>query len=585
LKHISFRLRLFVIGVVPIIALGYMIGYLSYCHARDTVTASQKGVVADTVYRTDVNLNTKARYVIEYIRAEAESDSVRELLENPDSAEAAKRLREYADNLSRSVSAVSSVSVIAGDRLLFTSADTALYTLDRTAAGNDYRDVLENPKKVYWSNLGPSLYKSVRVNEASSVLAAYSAIRGEDGGARGLIVVEMSPDSFSNLLLENQNLLEYQNTYMVDRNGYVICSNKYVEPLWRSRITQRFRGGERRFTFQWEGKPYYVCGQYNALTGWRTFSVISVENLFPQAASLRTYTAALVVVSLVLMLLSLLAVYHSFSTPLVRLSRAMKAVQDQNFELQLPNDRNDEIGTLTESFNQMVNRINCLVREVYQEKLAQKNAEIEALQAQINPHFLYNTLDSINWMAIDRDEMDISRIIVALGKLMQYSMDTEQTQVTLEQEYRHLEDYLCIQQNRLENRLQYQLELPPQVRDLLVPKLILQPLVENAIKHGIEPSQRPGLVTVRAELRDGQTVVAVQDNGRGMSAEQQRAVWDSCRNGDAASIGLRNVARRLKLFFGEDSRLDIQSTLGQGTEVSVILPASGKDREHEHSAD
>ena len=127
--------------------------------------------------------------------------------------------------------------------------------------------------------------------------------------------------------------------------------------------------------------------------------------------------------------------------PLDQLKDGMRRAQDHDFKLRLENDRTDEIGALTDSFNCMLDRINTLVNQVYQQELAQKNAEIEALQAQINPHFLYNTLDSVNWMLIARGEMDISAVVVALGKLMQYSMDTARAMVSLEEEYRNAVSY------------------------------------------------------------------------------------------------------------------------------------------------
>ena len=272
------------------------------------------------------------------------------------------------------------------------------------------------------------------------------------------------------------------------------------------------------------------------------------------------------------MLLAILMMYNSITRPLNELGRAMKIVQDENFELRLDVDRRDEIGQLNESFNFMINKINLLIREVYQEKLAQKTAEIEALQAQINPHFLYNALDSVNWMLIDRGEMDISEIIVSLGKLMQYCIDTDNALVTLEQEYQYIQDYLCVQKYRLEERLQYSLEIEPPLGELLVPKLILQPLVENSIKHAIEPHDRPGLITIRSFMQGGKINISVRDNGCGMTQEELSKLRQTDKRGGWSGIGVANVVRRLKLFFGEDSELKIESTQDEGTEMIIVIP-------------
>ncbi|WP_312941832.1 sensor histidine kinase [Oscillibacter sp.] len=579
----SFKQKLILMGVIPIVLLGSLMGWLSFRHARDTVIASQKGVVADTVYRIDVNLNTKVRYIVESVRSAANSAAVADLIEEPQSSAAQQELRSYASGLSRDLSAVSSVSLLTREDLVFSTVDTTEVRLNSAIWGTYLQNAWERPNKVHWSSLSSGLYRASGREGVSHFISAYSAVCDRTGTAVGLLVVEMSPDSFSSLLLDNQNLLKYQYTYIVGRDGQVICSDKRVNVRWRSLINERFYKGDRRFTFQWEGEDYYVCGQYNALTGWRTFSVISVANLFPQARSLQTYSFLLVVFSVLLMLCCILLMYRSITQPLSSLNKAMKVVQEKNFELRLPNARTDEIGALTDSFNQMVNKINSLIREVYQEKLAQKNAELEALQTQINPHFLYNTLDSINWMAIERGDTEISRIIIALGKLMQYSMDTEQSQATLEQEYAYLQDYLCIQKNRLEDKLSYELQLDDRVRTLLVPKLILQPLVENAIKHGIEPSCRCGTVRVFARPDGSSVLITVEDDGCGMNASQLALAQECCSAESSAGIGLRNVARRLKLFFGEDSVLTIQPGSQGGTMMTLRLPGSLEEDSHENS--
>ena len=252
----------------------------------------------------------------------------------------------------------------------------------------------------------------------------------------------------------------------------------------------------------------------------------------------------------------------------------MKQVQSSDFQIHLDNKRTDEIGELTDSFNYMVDHIRTLVNRVYREQLAQKTAEMEALQAQINPHFLYNSLDSINWMLIDRDQMDISNVVVALGKLMQYSMNNRISLVPLLEEYRNAKDYLIIQRNRLEDQLDYELELEEGLEEFCVPKLILQPLIENAIKYGVLESKHRCKVHVNTYRVKDHICIDVIDNGAGMTEEQLKV----CRqllsgNSDGyKNIGIRNVARRLQLHFDEQCEFTVSSTVGQGTTISLQLP-------------
>lgn len=251
----------------------------------------------------------------------------------------------------------------------------------------------------------------------------------------------------------------------------------------------------------------------------------------------------------------------------------------QNGELQeLPeSELHDEIGQLIHSYNYMVQQQKMLMEEKYRLGESAKMAELRALQSQINPHFLYNTLDSINWMLIDRDELDISSVVVSLGKLMQYSMDTSSALVPLHMEYRNALDYLNIQKNRLEDRLLYELDLPSDLEDFLIPRLILQPLIENAIIHGILPSGRSGRITVRTRQEGSRLVLSVQDNGDGMEPMQLQQLRQLLSGSqESGSIGMRNVARRLQLHFDGQCRFSVDSGPGQGTTVRLLLPMQGR---------
>lgn len=577
MKNMSFRQKLFLIGVIPVMILGVLIGYLSFNQAENIVTKAHKEVVADTVYRIDGNLNSKVRYIDESIRTAVENRTAGRLIENYGKGEefagSLSEMKDYCDGMTRAFSAITSVSVINGYRLIFsTNADKN--ELNRSAVDGLYKKVSERPEKIFWSNLGPSIFES-NLNGGSEVLTAFGSVCDESGNVIGIMAVELSPSALGKALLSNQKILSFQYTYIVDNNNRVICADQNGYPSYYELAVEQFDKGTRRFMMKLNGISYYACGQYNGFTGWKTFSVISEKNLFADSDDLQNYITWLVIGTVILMIIAILIMYHSITRPLNDLSKAMKTAQDRNFEIQLPNDRKDEIGQLTESFNYMVNKINLLIKEVYQEKLAQKSAEIEALQAQINPHFLYNTLDSINWMLIDRGETDISEIIVSLGKLMQYCIDTDNALVTLEEEYQYIQDYLCIQKNRLEDRLQYVMEIEDEIKQLLVPKLILQPLVENSIKHAIEPYEKQGHILIRSYMSGGKIHISVQDNGKGMTPAQiQMILQPDKRTGERTGIGVRNVARRLKLFFGEDSELKIESEKGSGTTMTIIIPAT-----------
>ena len=400
-------------------------------------------------------------------------------------------------------------------------------------------------------------------------------------------MIELNPDIFSGLLLNNHSMFPNQYTLIVDRNGDIISTNKKVGHTWLDEIEDRFRQGIRKFELRWEGKDYYVCGQYNGVTGWKTFSIVSLNDFFPQASELQRAVFTMVAVAVLLAAVVILLISYTFTRPIGKLMTAMKEIEKGDFKIQVVNKSRDEIGRLTESFNFMVSKIDHLVKEVYQEKIAQKNAELEALQAQINPHFLYNTLDSISWMLMDIGADDISDVVVSLGDILKYSIHGKDVLVPLNEEVQYIESYLCIQKNRLEDRLCTSMEIQKEARACMVPKLILQPMVENAILHGIEPMKDGGRVRITAGLEQQNLLITIEDNGPGMAPEEleqcRAAVYSE--SGATDSIGMRNVHRRLRLHFGKEYGLAIESRHQEGTIVTLRMPGTRLSAEQEQGTD
>ena len=394
----------------------------------------------------------------------------------------------------------------------------------------------------------------------------------EKGAMRGIVVIEINPEIFRRLLLNNQSLPISQYTFIVDKKGQILCTSRKVQPRWLEEIEATFQNGERNFILEWDEEKYDVFGQYNGLTGWKTYSVVAVHDIFPQAAQLRGTIAMIVMLAVFVALVMVTVISYSITAPIRELSNAMKQVEQENFDIEIRSRRKDEIGHLITSFTYMVGRIRQLIYEVYQKKIEQKNAEIRALQAQINPHFLYNTLDSINWMLIERDEQDISDVVVSLGEILRYAIGGQNHLVPLRSEVRYIESYLFIQKNRLEERLNYQWELDEEALDVLVPKLIMQPLVENAVIHGIEPLKKGGMLLMKAWVEEETLLIRVTDNGEGMNQEELEALREKLsRKDEIENIGMRNIQRRIELTFGLEQAMEIQSVKGEGTTITIRM--------------
>lgn len=252
-----------------------------------------------------------------------------------------------------------------------------------------------------------------------------------------------------------------------------------------------------------------------------------------------------------------------------KLTQNMKDVKRGNLEVTVVSDSQDEIGELIQGFEQMVGRIKTLIEEVYEGKISLKEYEMKALQAQINPHFLYNSLSLINWKAIEANEKDISKITLALSKFYRTALNKGNNIMPLEDEISNVKSYLDIQLMMHDYEFDVELDIDERMYYYDTPNLILQPLIENAIDHGIDlKTDGRGKITIRG-WSEGETMyLSVEDNGVGMEEEVAQTIVTQKSKG----YGVRNVNERIKLIYGQEYGLDIKSKVGEGTTITVKLP-------------
>lgn len=319
---------------------------------------------------------------------------------------------------------------------------------------------------------------------------------------------------------------------------------------------------------------------------WRLTLIQPVKELYALTDQLRLFTVGIIGVSVLLALGISWLVYIGIASPIDKLYKGMKRLSIGNMNVQLPNKRKDELGYLTEAFNRMVVDQRRLIEEHYEQQLRLAKTELKFLQTQINPHFLYNTLDSINWTAKNYDAEEISEMVLNLSRFFRLSLNKGKEVFTIDESLSHLHYYIRIQQIRFLDSFTVEYDIQEESRSVPIMKLLLQPLVENAILHGMEGRTEGGLLVISSWIEDGQTVhIRVRDNGPGMSEERilyvrQELERLSLRDGDLFSpeeeykdlFGLRNVMTRLKLYYGRDAGLAVDSVKGEGTSVVITLP-------------
>jgi two-component system sensor histidine kinase YesM len=245
-----------------------------------------------------------------------------------------------------------------------------------------------------------------------------------------------------------------------------------------------------------------------------------------------------------------------------------------------------EIQELNYSYNKMVENINDLIQLVYEKELSRSHTELKALQAQINPHFLFNTLDVLYWSLLDKDEDQLAEYVVAMSDLFRYTItgSSKGGWVKLQDELEHVKRYLLIMKMRFEDRLEWAIEAPSEFSNVELPRLLLQPLVENAVLHGVESKIEPGWIKLTV-AGDGEWItITVEDDGMGMDEEMLNSLLEGLESGKVSSskdsgVGLANVHRRLQLFFSgkneQSAVMTIDSRKGQGTRINIKIPIQG----------
>ncbi|MBY7737574.1 sensor histidine kinase [Paenibacillus polymyxa] len=326
---------------------------------------------------------------------------------------------------------------------------------------------------------------------------------------------------------------------------------------------------------------------------WSVISVTPSEDLNVELAQTQRYL--FIVAPILIMVSALIAsiVSRGISLPLKRVIREMKRVETGNFRHTVNIESYEEINQLATSFNHMVRQIAELIELVRISSVSEKNAELHALQTQVNPHFLYNTLDMIYWMLDEKGQDQLGEVVLSLSHMFRYSSHWEEgADVSLREEVEQVGHYLTIIQARLEGRVSVDVHIEERWLDIRLPKMTLQPLIENAVKHGLEPlhADTGGTLLVRAEEYGGVLSLHIIDNGVGMEYERWGVVQvalaepgKQAGSGQAGGIGLQNLNLRLRHMFGEGYGLRISSAPGAGTTVTVSVPLPQKEEKHEYS--
>ncbi len=395
-------------------------------------------------------------------------------------------------------------------------------------------------------------------------------------------------------------LQQYFDNVSIGTHGYIYMIGSDGEILYHPRMQLIESGIEEEsqlaasavrdgtYSERYRGENRHVTVKTVGYTGWKLAGVTSERGFYLNNQKNLLFMGF--IIGLLAYILALVNAYISsrITTPIRKLEHSVNVIESGDLEAEVYIGGAEEVRHLGTSVQKMADRIRGLMQDIVTEHETRRRTEFDALQSQINPHFLYNTLDIIVWMIENEEKEKAVQIVTALGRFFRISLSRGRSIIPVKDELEHVRNYLMIQQNRFKNKFTYRVEADDAVLPMASVKLILQPIVENAIYHGMEFMDGDGEILVKAELKDGCTVMTVRDNGLGMTEETVEKLLSGdqphapSRRG--SGIGVRNVHERIRIYFGEDYGLSIVSEPDEGTEVTIRMPAVPFDESRNLSA-
>ena len=432
--------------------------------------------------------------------------------------------------------------------------DTTVAPVSEIEETDWYQKTLEHPGLNWFANYQEETLFSARK-------LAFS------GAREGVNILYMDVDYQKLFTPYAETLISECGLYITDQDGKLVFEesrfsgkNQNYDLTYSEFLEQRDKGST----------DYIILCEQSNTTGWTVWLYQPVGLAGEAMRPIGVMAGVTILICIFAAVLAYFITSGMVSSRIERLTHFMQEVQEGSMDMQMESDDRDEIGMLYRGFGSMMKRIRTLINEVYLSKITQKEAELKALQAQINPHFLYNTLSLINWKALAAGEEDISRMTLALSTFYRTALNRGRNVLQVETELSNTRAYLEIQSMLHDGNFDYEIEAQTEILQCESLNLILQPLVENAIHHGIEEkTDGRGKITVRGWKEDNCVWFMVEDNGVGMEQE----VADKILTMESKGYGVRNVNERIRLCYGEKYAMKVESVVGKGTKMTIHFPA------------
>lgn len=410
------------------------------------------------------------------------------------------------------------------------------------------------------------------INSEKKMLSFVEAVKNEEGNNIALLYTNIEENKLYYDYFDNVEDAELREFVLLQEDQVIASKNKirmgdtYKDNKDADKYISggNVSGADEKFIYVYSEGKFSGCG---------IFAQADKKIVLRDMSQMGIRVIEMAVIFILLSLLPAAYITKVVAKPVRKLVDTVQNVSEGNMDARTEKISDDEIGLLSEKFNQMLDQIQELIQQVIAEEEMKKDAELEALQYQITPHFMYNTLNSIKFAALIKGEKELAKVVEDFVELLQTCISKKGSFLTVAEEMHILEKYICLQEFRSGETIQLKYEIQQSAEQCLIPRLILQPLVENALIHGMDLKQRQGQMVIRAWTESGVLYMEVEDNGRGMSAEQINDLLRSKakKTKGLTAVGVPNVRDRLKLYYKEKAQLSYRSS-SEGTTAAIYLP-------------
>lgn len=463
------------------------------------------------------------------------------------------------------------------------------YSYEKIKESSIYSKVKELKGAPLWINLSDENNVFIADNKNPKIAMVRSIIDTNTLEESGLMLICINTSFIQNLYSTGFNTKD-SGIFLLDDNNKVITQSDTEDILNDGEnikiITPYVNDIDNHNTIWIKGKKYLTTFSKISKSDWTIVSMTKESTLFHNLKSIMVMTLGVIISCFLISFLISIFLSSKVTQPINQLLSSMKKVKEGNFREKVNFKYTDELGMLVYEYNDMVDNIKTLIDKVYKLQLKEKEAELKALQAQINPHFLYNTLDMIFWKAEKSNQQEISDMIYALSHLFRITLSKGNEFIPVKSEKDFIEYYLLLQSKRYRDKLIYDIDINDEISTYFIPKLIIQPFVENSIIHGTETDNDLSIIKITGYLSGNYLNFTIEDNGKGIDEKTINTLINSSINQEKNNTNFQkgyaigNVNQRLSLYYNDDYKLNIVSCINGGTKVILSIPISPHKIDH-----